>query len=135
MHQNWPIKGTHISVSRSCTHPDYPPGIDGCIRTDTKMIGYLFQPAPDINGCCLTWIYIDDFRGLIPAQLVQKLANLMHKKTFRDIGACMRKYMNNQLDLDDQTQDLIYKMNESQYNTWQKEVVKAFFQSKNLSEK
>lgn len=70
MHKNWPIKGTHICVARSCVHPDFPPGIDGCIRTYTKMIGYLFQPLKDINGTKLTWIYIDDFRGLIPTGLM-----------------------------------------------------------------
>jgi len=88
-------------VSKGCKHPDYPPGYDGCIRTDTTMIGYLFQPVPQIKGCCMTWIYIDDLKGSIPGNLVQKLANLMHKKTYIDMSACMIKYKNNELNLDD----------------------------------
>lgn len=116
--------GTHISVSKGCEHADYPPGFDGCIRTDTIMIGYLFQPAPQINGCCMTWIYIDNLKGSIPGSLVQKLANLMHKKTFIDMNACMIKFKNNELNLDDSTQDVLFKEDVQTYSGWQEKVVK-----------
>ena len=88
------------------------------------MIGYLFQPAPQINGCCMTWIYIDNLKGSIPGSLVQKLANLMHKKTFIDMNACMIKFKNNELNLDDSTQDVLFKEDVQTYSGWQEKVVK-----------
>ena len=50
MHKNFPNKGTHIFVSKGCTHPDYPPGHEGCVRVETKLIGYLFTPIPEVKG-------------------------------------------------------------------------------------
>ena len=70
LHKYFPKNGTHISVHRSCTHPDFPENYDGCIRTDTQMVGYLFDPMPEINGTKMHWIYIDNLKGSIPGELV-----------------------------------------------------------------
>jgi len=96
---NFPKHGTHISVSRSCTHPKFPENYEGCIRTDTMMIGYLFVPFPEINGTKMHWIYIDNLKGSIPGDLVQSVANLMHIKTYMDMKSVMNMYNKNTLNL------------------------------------
>ena len=62
--------GTHISVSHSTEHPDYPDGYDGCCRTQATMIGYLFEPDASIDGTKITWIYINDLKGSLPGMMV-----------------------------------------------------------------
>ena len=47
------------------------------------------------------WIYIDNLKGSIPGELVQSLANLMHIKTYLDMKVVMKKYQNNELNLND----------------------------------
>ena len=37
---NYPVPGTHFTVSWICEHENYPDGKDGCVRTDALMIGY-----------------------------------------------------------------------------------------------
>ena len=49
--KNYPEPGTHISVAMSVEHPNYPDGFEGCVRTQATMIGYLFTPYPENNGC------------------------------------------------------------------------------------
>lgn len=57
----------------------------------------------------------------------------MHKKSFIDMTACLIKYKNNELNLDDSEQDILYKDDEKTYSGWQDKVVKSFFAPKNLT--
>ena len=73
------------------------------------MIGYLFEPDAEVNGCKVTWIYINDLKGSLPGMLVQMLATKMQKKGFHDMTIAMKKYKNGELNLDDENKDIIYK--------------------------
>ena len=66
----------------------------------------------------MTWIYIDNLKGNVPAVLCQSLATLMHKKCYNDMGAAMVKYKNNELNLNDNALDIIFKENELIYTSW-----------------
>ena len=73
------------------------------------MIGYLFQPDESIDGTKITWIYINDLKGSLPGMMVQMLANKMQKKGFNDMTVAMNKFKAGELNLDDETKDIIYK--------------------------
>ena len=75
--KDYPETGTHISVAMSVEHPNYPDGFEGCCRTHATMIGYLFTPYPENNGCKVEWVYINDLKGSLPGMMVQMLANKM----------------------------------------------------------
>ena len=109
LRKDYPVKGTHISVAKSVQHPSYPDGHDGCCRTNATMIGYIWSPEPKINGTRMIWVYINDLKGSLPGMLVQMLANKMQRKGFADMQRAMKKYMNNELDLDDEDADILYK--------------------------
>ena len=109
LRKNYPEEGSHLSVSMSEEHPDYPEGYEGCCRTQATMIGYLFAPEPSINGTKITWIYINDLKGSLPGMMVQMLANKMQKKGFADMTKAMIRYQNGELNLDDDNEDIIYK--------------------------
>ena len=108
--KDYPEKGSHISVSKSVEHKDYPDGMENCVRTHADMIGYLFTPEPSINGTKMQWIYVNDLKGKLPGMLVQMLANKMQKKGFADMTTAMIKLKNNQLDLNDEEADIIYQI-------------------------
>lgn len=57
----------------------------------------------------MIWVYINDLKGSLPGMLVQMLANKMQRKGFADMQKAMVKYMNNELDLDDEDADILYK--------------------------
>ena len=42
----------------------------------------------------------------------------MHKKCYNDMGAAMVKYKNNELNLNDNALDIIFKENELIYTSW-----------------
>jgi hypothetical protein len=92
-------------VSKGCTHQDYPEGYDGCVRTETMMIGYLFSPAPEIKGTKMQFIYVENLQGNIPGKMVQDLENLMHYKIYNDLKRTLKKYQKNDLNLNDQDED------------------------------
>lgn len=108
MRKDYPVKGTHISVAKSIDHESYPDGHDGCCRTHATIIGYIWSPEPSINGTKMIWVYINDLKGSLPGMVVQMLANKMQRKGVADMQKAMIKYMNNELDLDDEKADLIY---------------------------
>ena len=56
----------------------------------------------------MIWVYINDLKGSLPGMLVQMLANKMQRKGVTDMYTAMKKFMNNELDLDDETADIIY---------------------------
>lgn len=56
----------------------------------------------------MIWVYINDLKGSLPGMVVQMLANKMQRKGVADMQKAMIKYMNNELDLDDEKADLIY---------------------------
>ena len=56
----------------------------------------------------MIWVYINDLKGSLPGMLVQMLANKMQRKGFADMQKAMKKYMNNELDLDDEDADILY---------------------------
>ena len=57
----------------------------------------------------MTLIYINDLKGSLPVKLVRIMANKMQRKATSDMYKGMTMYMNNQLNLDDDKADLIYK--------------------------
>ena len=114
LRKNYPEQGSHISVSKSIDHKDYPNGMEGCVRTHAEMIGYLFQPEPSINGCKMQYIFINDLKGKLPGMLVQMLANKMQKKGFVDMGKAMLKFKNGDLNLDESGADIIYEITQQE---------------------
>ena len=58
----------------------------------------------------MTWIYVNDLRGMIPGFLVQFQANKMQKKGFESMTLAMKMYMNKEFDCDND--DPIYKLTE-----------------------
>ena len=89
---NYPVNGTHFTVSRSCEHDSYPDGKDGCVRTEASMIGYQFSPMESIKGTKMDYVYINDLKGMLPGMVVQMMANKMMKKGFTDMGTAMLQY-------------------------------------------
>ena len=57
----------------------------------------------------MIWVYINDLKGSLPGMVVQMLANKMQRKGYADMSKAMTKYMNNELDLDDEDADILYK--------------------------
>ena len=57
----------------------------------------------------MIWIYINDLKGSLPGMMVQMLANQMQFKGFKDMSAAMNKYIKNELNLDDEQADILYK--------------------------
>ena len=57
----------------------------------------------------MIWVYINDLKGSLPGMVVQMLANKMQRKGFADMHKAMIRYMNNELDLDDEDADILYK--------------------------
>ena len=95
LRMNYPVEGTHISVSKSVNHTSYPEGHEGCLRTHATMIGYIWSPNPKINGTDMTLIYINDLKGSLPVKLVRIMANKMQRKATSDMYKGMVMFMNN----------------------------------------
>ena len=57
----------------------------------------------------MIWIYINDLKGSLPGMMVQMLANQMQFKGFKDMTAAMNKYAKNELNLEDEKADILYK--------------------------
>ena len=96
------------------------------------MVGYLFVPMPEINGTKMHWIYIDNLKGSIPGDLVQSIANLMHIKTYLDMKCVMKKYQNDELNLND-SKELYFEKDIEQYRKNQRSLIKNFFAPKRLT--
>ena len=78
------------------------------------------------------WIYIDNLIGSIPGDLVQSIANLMHIKTYVDMKCVMKKYQNDELNLND-SRELAFEKDIEQYRKNQRSVIKNFFAPKRLT--
>ena len=108
MIRDFPRKGCHISITYSIEHPEYPPGMGGCVRIHATMIGYLFEPMQNEYGTKITWIYINDLKGKLPGVLVQGLANKMQRTSLEHMSKAMHQLENGTLDLSKVT-GIIYK--------------------------
>ena len=52
---NFPSDGSHVYAFESCNKEQCP--IDeNYIRSDNKLTGYTFKPAPEVNGTKMEWI-------------------------------------------------------------------------------
>ena len=60
-------------VQTSTTHPDCPEQ-KGVIRVNLTCMGIIFEEAPEIEGCKLTFLMHNDIKGSIPEALINTMA-------------------------------------------------------------
>ena len=80
-------------------HPDFPANKNGLVRVHATMIGYLFEPLQEGYGTKITWIYINDLKGNLPAMLVQMLANKMQRASLTHMSKAMKELEEGKVDL------------------------------------
>ena len=69
-------------VNKSTQHPSKPE-LPDVVRSDMKLNGFFFVPAPKVNGVKIVWIQNLDVKGSFPTWVFRQATikmNLKHHK-------------------------------------------------------